>query len=308
MNPEAAQVGQSPTTEAFPDGWGVANSTGRLVDVLLGRPDSYVWRRDLNSISAVTFMNMDRMGYTFDHSRAIAQHQAMVDVYAAADVRCHYLPADAGLSSSVFARDSSFMTPWGPVVAGVQTEPRRRDYAVVTKFYVDAGIPIWNWVTAGYFEGGDFAIIDPGAILLGYSGTRSTREGAEQVARWMIDEGWEAMTVPIAPQFVHMDAVVVMVAPKLALVCVDALEQYVLDWLKAHSVRVLPVSYRECMRLGGNVVCLGDDRVLSTVDNAAINERLRAEGLEVLTIEYEQFTLGGGGLHCSCHEMLRYPV
>lgn len=308
MNPETAQVAESPTTEAFPEGWGVANSTGRLADALLGQPDSYVWRRDLNSISANTFMNMDRLGYTFDRNRAMEQHQAMVDVYAAAGVRCHYLPADAGLTSSVFARDSSFMTPWGPVVAGVQTEPRRRDYAVVTRFYVEAGIPIWNWVTAGYFEGGDFAIIDPGAVLLGYSGSRSTREGAEQVARWMIDEGWEAMTVPIAPQFVHMDAVVVMVAPKLALVCVDALEQYALDWFKAHSVRVLPVSYRECMRLGGNVVCLGDDRVLSTVDNGTVNERLKAEGLDVLTVEYEQFTLGGGGLHCSVHEMLRYSV
>src|ERR1700733_7692693 len=110
MNSETIQADVAPTGVAFQEGWGVDNSTGRLVDVLIGRPDSYVWRRDLNAISAVTFMNMDRMGYTFDHSRAIAQHQTMVDVYAAAEVRCHYLPADAGLTSSVFARDSSFMT------------------------------------------------------------------------------------------------------------------------------------------------------------------------------------------------------
>lgn len=308
MNPETAQLSGAATIEALPEGWGVDNSTGRLVDVLLGRPESYAWRRDLNSISAVTFMNMDRMGYTFDKDRALAQHQAMVDVYAGAGVRCHYLPADSGLTSSVFARDSSFMTPWGPVVAAVQTEPRRRDYAVVTRCYVDLGVPIWNWVTAGYFEGGDFAIIEPGVVLLGYSGTRSTREGAEQVARWMIEAGWEALTVPIAPQFVHMDAVVVMVGRKLALVCTDALEQYVLDWLKAHGVRILPVSYRECVALGANVVNLGEERILSMMQNVDVNARLRAEGLEVMAVEYEQFTLGGGGVHCSSHEILRYSA
>jgi N-dimethylarginine dimethylaminohydrolase len=308
MNSETIQADVAPTGVAFQEGWGVDNSTGRLVDVLIGRPDSYVWRRDLNAISAVTFMNMDRLGYNFDKDRALRQHQAMVQAFTDAGVRCHHLPADAGLTSSVFVRDSSFMTPWGPVVAAIQTEPRRRDYAVVTRFYIEAGVPIWNWVTAGYFEGGDFAIVEPGSILLGYSGTRSTREGAEQVAKWMIDAGWEAMTVPIAPQFVHMDAVVVMVAPKLALVCVDALEDYVLDWLRARSVRMLPVSYRECMRLGGNVVCLGEGRILSTTENIAVNERLRAEGLEVFTVEFEQFTLGGGGLHCSCHEILRHGM
>jgi N-dimethylarginine dimethylaminohydrolase len=36
-------------------------------------------------------------------------------------------------------------------------------------------------------------------------------------------------------------------------------------------------------------------------------ERMRAEGLEVIDIEYEMFTLGGGGVHCSCHELRREP-
>jgi len=308
LTAETVELARSATSETFPEGWGVENSTGRLVDVLLGSPESYVWRRELNAISMVTYMNMDRLGYVFDKTKALAQHQAMTELYTGAGVRCHYLPSDAGLTSSVFARDSSFMTPWGPVVAAVQTEPRRRDYAVVTRFYADAGIPIWKWVTAGYFEGGDFAVIEPGTVLLGYAGTRSTREGAEQVANWMAEQGWESLTVPIAPQFVHMDAVVVMVAPKLALVCVDALERYALDWLAAHSIKIMPVSYKECVSLGGNVVCLGDERVLSTTQNVAVNERLRAEGLEVFALDYDQFTLGGGGVHCSCHELRRHPV
>lgn len=293
------------STDRFPDGLGLTNQTGKLVDVLLGRPDSYEWRAELNAISAMTFVHRERTGYAFDQERALAQHRALVDAFDAAGVRCHYLPADDGLPSSVFARDSSFMTPWGPVVAAVQTPPRRRDYAVVTQFFHAAEVPIWRWVTAGYFEGGDFAIVEPGVALLGYAGTRSTKEGAEQVQGWLQAEGWEALAVPIAPQFVHMDAVLVMLAPGLALVCEDALEAYALDWLDAHRIRRIPVSYRECMSLGGNVVALGDDRVISMSQNTTINERLRAEGFTVAAIDYEQFTLGGGGVHCSCHELRR---
>jgi N-dimethylarginine dimethylaminohydrolase len=307
MNPADMLTGAPDPTLALPQGWGIDNQTARLTDVLLARPDEFVWK-PMNAISAMTFANMEKLGHRFDKDRAMRQWQALVDAFGDADVRCHYLEADAGLTHSVFARDSNFMTPWGPVVAAIQTEARRRDYAVVARYFHDTGIPIWNWVTAGYFEGGDFAVVEPGAALLGYAGNRSTREGAEQVQGWMEAEGWEAMTVPLAPQFVHMDAVVVMLAPKLALVCEDALEQYVLDWFDARGIRRIPVTYRECVQLGGNVVCLGEERVLSMTHNVTLNERLRAEGLDVRAIDYDMFTLGGGGVHCSCHELRREPA
>jgi N-dimethylarginine dimethylaminohydrolase len=291
----------------LPEGWGLNNQSRRLTDVLLGRPDAFEWV-PLNAISAMTFANAERLGHRFDREAAMSQHRAMVHVYEDAGVRVHYLDWDPGLPSSVFARDSSFMTPWGAVVASIQTRPRRRDHAVVVPFYLDAGIPIWNWVTAGHFEGGDFAIVAPGACLLGYAGTRSTREGADQVAAWMAAEGWEALTVALAPQFVHMDACLVMLADDLALLCEDALEEYVLDWLRGHGVRWLPVSYRDCVRLGGNLVNLGDGRILSMAHNVSVNERLRAEGFDVSVIEYDQFALGGGGVHCSCHELRRDPA
>jgi len=293
----------SPSSNAF----GLDNQTGILTDVLLGRPDHFRWV-PLNAISAVTFANMERSGVRFDQERALTQHREMVDVYRHAGVRCHFLDADAGLPSSVYARDSSFVTPWGPVVASIQTPPRRRDYAVVSQFFAREGVPIWKWVTAGHFEGGDFGIIEPGVVVLGYAGNRSTKEGAEQVATWMTAEGWEALTAPLAPQFVHLDATVVMLAEKYALVCEDALEDYVLDFLRAHGVSWIPVAYRDCVKLGGNLVNLGGGRILSMAHNTSVNAQLAAEGFEVTAIEYDQFALAGGGVHCSCHELRREPV
>jgi N-dimethylarginine dimethylaminohydrolase len=285
--------------------WGIAAQTGVLTDVLLGKPDHFRWV-PLNSISAVTFANQEKLGYRFDKQKAMSQHRQMVDVYEKAGVRCHFAEADEGLPSSVFTRDSSFMTPWGAVIASIQTPPRRRDYAVASEFYRKAGIPIWKWITAGHFEGGDFVILKPGVALLGWSGDRSTKEGAEQVESWLLGKGWEVLVAPIPPQFVHMDAVVVMLEPGLALVCEDALPSYALDYIKKkHGVDVINVAYADCVKLGGNVVSLGKKRVLSMSHNVNVNRQLKDAGFEVFAVDYDMFALGGGGVHCSCHELKR---
>ena len=126
--------------------WGINAQTGQLTDVLLGKPDHFRWV-PLNSISAVNQANQSQMGYQFDKEKALEQHRQMVKVYEDNGVRCHFVEADEGLPSSVFTRDSSFMTPWGAVITSIQTPPRRQDYAVVSEFYKRADIPIWKWVT-----------------------------------------------------------------------------------------------------------------------------------------------------------------
>ena len=95
--------------------WGIKAQTGVLTDVLLGRPDHFRWV-PLNSISAVTLANQEQLGLHFDSQKAMQQHQRMVEMYEANGVRCHFVDANEGLPSSVFTRDSSFMTPWGAVI------------------------------------------------------------------------------------------------------------------------------------------------------------------------------------------------
>lgn len=287
--------------------WGVKAQTGVLTDVLLGKPDHFRWV-PLNSISAVTLANMEEMGHRFDRQKAMAQHRKMVDVYEENGIQVHFVEADEGLPSSVFTRDSSFMTPWGAVITSIQTPPRRRDYAVASSFYNDAGIPIWKWVTAGHFEGGDFVILKPGVALLGWSGDRSTKEGAEQVAGWLREKDWDVLVTPIPPQFVHMDAAVVMLEKGLALVCEDALQPYALDYIKeVHGIETVKVAYADCVKLGGNLVSFGNKRVLSMSHNINVNKQLSDLGFDVTAIDYDMFALGGGGVHCSCHELHRQP-
>jgi arginine deiminase len=59
------------------------------------------------------------------------------------------------------------------------------------------------------------------------------------------------------------------------------------------------------MRLGCNVLALGEGRVASPRSNLELNKALRAAGLTVYDPEFDLFTSGGGGIHCVTMPLLR---
>ncbi len=283
--------------------WGADSEYGTLRDVLLCRPDHFRWL-PTSSISKATLA----AGLTFDHDLAMRQHAEMVDAYRDAGVNVHFLEPDPALPYQVYARDSSFMTPHGAVVTQMHQWWRRGEYAPVIRFYQEAGIPIWRMITASAFEGGDFDVIEPGCVLIGYCGERTQEPAARQVAEWVSAEGWEVRLQPIAEHYVHIDLMVCMLAPKLAAVCPDTTDDAVLDWLRGKGIELVPVSYRDTMKLGCNVVALGNDRVISTSESTDLNARLRALGFTVYDPDVTMFTLGGGGVHCMCQSLRRDPA
>ena len=287
--------------------FGVDSEYGVLRDVLLGRPDYYQWA-EAGPIIRRTMENAEKTGVRFDRALAAMQHKEMVGIYEAAGVSCHFLDADEVLHRNFFARDSSAMTPWGPIISHMQLECRRADYATAVAFYQRASIPIWRFATAGYFEAGDLVIVEPGAVLVGYSGARSERAGAQQVAGWFREQGWEADIVPFPSEFVHLNALFVPIAPKLAVACADVLEEWVLDWLRARGFELVKVPYRHARNLAVNLVSLGDDRILSMKGGSDINDRLRALGFDVFTPDMSMFTLGGGGMYCLALALHRDPA
>ena len=287
--------------------WGIDNDYGPLSDVLLGRPEYFRWV-EAGPLIDRTLRNAHKTGVRFDLQTAMAQHADMVRIYEEAGVTCHFLDADPVLHRNFFARDSSAMTPWGAIICHMQLKCRRADYVSVIKFYEQNNIPIWNYVTAGHFEGGDFVILEPGTVLIGWCGERSEEAGAEQVAGWMRDKGWEAEVVPISREFVHMDGLVVPLAPKQLVACLDALEGWVIDWLRARDFDFVDVGYAEAKALGVNLVALGHGRVLSMQGADNLNAALRARGFEVFEPDMSMFTLGGGGVHCLCQALRREKI
>jgi N-dimethylarginine dimethylaminohydrolase len=197
------------------------------------------------------------------------------------------------------------MTPFGAIICQLANPRRRGEYVTTLRFYLANEIPIYDLVSTGSFEGGDFAMIEPGSALIGHTGTRSEEIAANQVGGWLAAEGIEVVYAPIDEYYVHIDVLVCMLGEKLAAVCVDALEPEIVDWLGAKRIEIVPVTFRDTMGLGCNVMSLGNDRVLSMAQSSELNERLRALGFTVYDPDMSQFQLAGGGVHCMAQPLRR---
>lgn len=283
--------------------WGCNSEYGNLTDVLLGPADNYKWL-PTSSISKATL----KRGDAFDHQLAMKQHREMVDAYESAGVKVHWLEPDEQLPYQVYARDSSFMTPYGAVVTQMAQWWRRGEYGPVVRFYMEKGIPIYDMVTAGSFEGGDFDIIEPGCVLIGWCGERTQEQSANQVRQWFEKEGWEVRIAPIAEHYVHIDLMVCMLAEKLCAVCPDTTDPEIMAWLKSKKIELVEVNYQDTMALACNVMSLGNDKILAPAHAKDLNAKLRAHGFEVLDPEVDVFTRGGGGVHCMAQALRRDPV
>lgn len=297
--------------------WKVNSEYGVLTDVLVCRPDHFRWA-PINYVSTQSIRKLEAVSPHFGHdmtralvafrSEARKEHDEMVRALEEFGVRVHYLDPQPQLQMQVYTRDSSSTTPWGPVLTQLDKPERRGEYAPVLTWHGKHGDGMWRLCSHGSLEGGDIHIIRPGLLLVGWSGERSHESAARQYASWYDQQGWETRIEHIPGLFLHLDVLFCMVAEGLALACTDVLPADTLDWLSAQGIRLLPVSYKETLRLGNNVLACGKDRVISAAHSTRINEMLAAEGLTVLTPNVRIFTDDGGSVRCMTMPLRREPV
>ncbi len=290
-------------TKALHD-WGVDCEYDVLRDVLLGPADNYR-RLETSSVSRKSI----RRNYQFDAEVARRQHAEMVAAYEPADVQVHMHAPDPVLPYQISARDSSVMTPFGAIITSMANWRRRGENFPAIETYQRLGIPIYDYVTAGAFEGGDFNVIEPGTVLIGWEGDegRSQEQSALKLKGWFEAEGWGVMLTDLDPFYMHIDLMVVMLAPKLAEVCLEFTDPDIVDWLESKQIEIISVPFQDTLDLGCNVVALGNDRVLLPEKSQVLKEKVRGYGLEVFDPDVSMITPGGGGVHCMCQALRRDP-
>jgi len=284
--------------------WGVDCEYGVLRDILLGPADHYQWL-ETSSVSKKSF----RRNYEFNGEVARHQHAEMVSAYESAGVTVHLHTPDPVLLYQVFARDSSVMTPYGAIITSMANWWRRGETYRAIETYQRLGIPVYYCVTAGTLEGGDFNVIEPGTVLIGWEGDegRSQEQSALQLKSWFEAEGWEVKLTDIDPFYVHIDLMVVMLAPKLAAVCLESTDPDVVAWLKSKQIEIVSVPFQDTLDLGCNAVALGNDRILLPEKSQVLKKKARALGLEVFDPDVSMITPGGGGVHCMYQALRRDP-
>ena len=281
------------------DTWGFANETDRLTDVLLGSP------AHLKHLSTSSLSRHHLRENPCNIQVAQAQHAELVSAYEHFDVRIHTHDPQPELPMQVYARDSSVMTPYGAIITAMANWWRRGENYAAIRTYEQLGIPIYDMVTAGTFEGGDFNVIEEGCVLIGCGGARTQEEGAQQVKAWFDAEGWETRLAFIDEYYVHIDLMVVPIAEKLTAVCLACTEPGIVDWLKAKGHEIIDVPFQDTMALGCNFMSLGGDRVIAPTSSQALIDQLRARGFEVAAVDMSEISKTGGGIHCMAQALKR---
>jgi len=282
--------------------WGFDNETDPLTDVLLAAPDHL---RHL-ATSSLSRKFLRENPANLDVARD--QHRELTAAYTHFGVRIHSPPLEAELPMQVYTRDSSVMTPYGAIITAMANWWRRGENYAAIRNYQRLGIPIYDMVTAGTFEGGDFNVIEAGCVLIGCGGGRTQEEGARQVESWFQKEGWETRLAFFDEYYVHIDLMVVPIAEKLTAVCLDCTEPALVDWLKAKGHDIVDVPFQDTINLGCNFMSLGRDRVIAPKASGALIGQLRARGFEVAAVDMSEISKTGGGIHCMAQALRRHTA
>ncbi|WP_420138462.1 dimethylarginine dimethylaminohydrolase family protein [Sphingomonas sp.] len=281
----------------------VSGETDTLVEVILAVPSHL----EPVPCCAATRASL-RGGFSVSQMEAMRQHRELQRALERWDVRCRLLPAEPDLADLCFTRDAAVTTPWGLLGLNPALPHRAREVDYLLQFARNAGIPIFDTLRHGTAEGGDICIARPGLIFIGCSGERTSEEGARSIAAMFEAAGWDAVIYHFDPHFLHLDTQFCMVRPDLALACTDVLSDAFLAKLDGFGIETIAVSYKEAMQLGCNILAVGQDRILSSLQNDRVNSLLRDRGLDVQAVDISQFTRCGGGIHCLTMPLLRQAV
>ena len=257
--------------------WGVDSEYGRLTDVMLSVPRHI----EIVPCNAVSIEN-HRNGITCSPDLAVRQHARLVRALEAEGVRCHFVPPSPDLPDLSFTRDTTLMTPWGLIGLRPAVHHRLPEVAHVRSAARSWDVPMLGTIGEGNVEGGDVCLIRPGLVVIGYSGERTDRKGAEALARIFEQRGWRAILTGFDRRFLHLDTLFTMLDEGLAVGRAEGLDPDFLLELQALGISILPARSDEVQKLGSNLLSLGNGRLLSPADNERVNGTLEQLGYRVI--------------------------
>ena len=247
------------------------------------------------------------------------------------------------LPNHVFVRDSSAWIADRPYLGEMALPARRREVAHIMAIYQhhprfhDGHEP---FVDRAPLEGGDVLVLAPSRVLVGV-GPRTSPAAVERVALALTarDPGAEVLVavLPSRRATMHLDTVLTMVdrdaftvypevADRMQMfrvrrvaegVRIDAqpdLGPALARMLRTRSVRLISTGGdphardREQWDDANNVLAIAPGVVIAYDRNVATNARLRAAGIEVLTIPGSELGRGRGGARCLSCPLERAPL
>lgn len=279
----------------------IYNNTGLLRKVLLCPPTHY----EIVPVSDFSRNALER-GDKVDHKKAQAQHDELAAALRDAGVEVYYIEEPNPTRHwAVYARDFAVNSPEGNVICRFKYAERKGEEIPGEKQLKKLGYKIIGRIERGCWEGGDNRYIDEKHLATG-QGERSTWPGIYNAQEIFERQGIKVHGIPIPTKWTHLDGVFAPVARGLALIIKGEVHQWFIGFLEGRDYELvdIPVDKVEGT-LALNLLCLGNDRVLSFKTNTYVNEVMRSLGLRVYDPDLTEFVDRGGGPHCLTFELER---
>ena len=279
----------------------VYNNTGVLKKVLLCPPTFY----EIVPVSDFSRTALER-GDVVDHVKAQAQHDELADALRDAEIEVSYIEEpDPTRHWAVFARDFAVNSPEGVVICRFKYAERKGEEGPGEKQLRKMGYKILDRVEKGAWEGGDVRYIDEKHLATG-QGERSTWPGIRNAQEIFKPHGIKVHGIEIPTKWTHIDGVFAPIARGLAVIIKEEVPDWFLGFLEGRDYELVDIPAKEVDgTLGLNLLCLGNDRVLSFKTNTYVNGVLRGLGLKVYDPDLTEFVDRGGGPHCLTFELER---
>jgi len=276
----------------------VDSETGRLAAVLMARMEGFVLHEPFNEVQ--------RHYYAVDPprpERLKAQHQAFAETVERAGAEIVWADERPDTLHQIFVRDIAAVILDTLVVCSMSLPLRRNEPRALEGLLSRIEAPVER-ITDGSLEAGD-VLVQGGALYVG----QSPRTGSRALS-WLAERfghRLEVTPLALAPPFIHLDVVFCPVGVEHALIYPPAFQPEALALLRGRF-RLIEVDRKEQFSLATNVLSLSPEAVVSAAHQTRVNGLLRAAGLRVLEVPYDEVAKLGGSFRCATCPLRREPA
>jgi len=260
----------------------VRNEGEKLRRVIVSPP-----RKEYFNVGDPEVHNIERVA---SRARAIEQHRRLCALLRHFGARVISLREFPGHPNSVFARDSSLVTPESYIRLRMGLPTRRSEEDWMAAALEALGIPCAGEIRPpGTVEGGD--VIMAGQVAFVGQSERTNASGVKQVSCLLETMGYEVRILILPPPHLHIGGAMSLVGPKTVLCCRGFFPR---GFFSGFETIPISCSYS----VSSNVICLGNEEVIVEKKNSVAAKALRDARYKVHTLDLSEFVKGRGGPTC----------
>ncbi|ROS77901.1 N-dimethylarginine dimethylaminohydrolase [Curtobacterium sp. PhB130] len=242
-----------------------------------------------------------------DTAKAVAQWQALHDVYQGLGFEIHLIDPIQGLPDMVYAANGGFVLDGVAYGAKFQYPERQPEGPAYMDWFRGAGLQVAEPVETNEGEG-DFLLV--GDVVLAGTGFRSDSTSHEEIAKVY---SRDVITLKlINPSFYHLDTAIAVLDPEpdadgrsnIAYL-ESAFDEPSLAILRERFPDAIIATEEDAAILGLNSYSDGYNVVIAA-RATTFAEQLRAKGYNPIGVDLSELLLGGGGVKCCTLDL--HPV